>query len=301
MLSCLFSSFSPILAANGFVYAFRQSDAMGQGICVILFLASIVVWVVMWDKSCSLNKARRESTAFLQTILKSSNPLGLKEEARKTKAPSAQIYLAACNRIESFHIRQPGGGRRAMSDDEIKVMRSAMEQAVEDQILILQEKTMILATAVSGSPFLGLFGTVWVIVGLVSVICPFVLVKTVEAIWKIISIVLAVYMILYAGVSVYSSAKLRASFPEESKKLIFEALIFVAIAILLIIIPIEQFGRAFVRIVGLGGLIIGIVMVAVEIVVNKRTGTDEAPEADITEKMDQQAQTETATSSDSDN
>ena len=161
MLSCLFSSFSPILAANGFVYAFRQSDAMGQGICVILFLASIVVWVVMWDKSCSLNKARRESTAFLQTILKSSNPLGLKEEARKTKAPSAQIYLAACNRIESFHIRQPGGGRRAMSDDEIKVMRSAMEQAVEDQILILQEKTMILATAVSGSPFLGLFGTVW--------------------------------------------------------------------------------------------------------------------------------------------
>ena len=161
MLSCLFSSFSPILAANGLVYAFRQSDAMGQGICVILFLASIVVWVVMWDKSCSLNKARRESTAFLQTILKSSNPLGLKEEARKTKAPSAQIYLAACNRIESFHIRQPGGGRRAMSDDEIKVMRSAMEQAVEDQILILQEKTMILATAVSGSPFLGLFGTVW--------------------------------------------------------------------------------------------------------------------------------------------
>ena len=46
------------------------------------------------------------------------------------------------------------------------------------------------------------------VVGLISIICPFVLVKTVEAIWKIISIVLAVYMILYAGLSVYSSAKL---------------------------------------------------------------------------------------------
>ena len=134
------------------------------------------------------------------------------------------------------------------------------------------------------------------VIGLISVICPFVLVKTVEAIWKIVSIVLAVYMILYAGVSVYSSAKLRSTFPEESKKLIIEALIFVAIAILLIIIPIEQFGRAFVRIVGLGGLIIGLVMVAVEIVVSKRTGNDEAPEADITEKMDQQAQTEADTS-----
>ena len=89
---------------------------------------------------------------------------------------------------------------------------------------------------------------------------------------------------------------MRAAFPEESKRLIFEALIFVAIAILLILIPIDQFGQAFVRIVGLGGLIIGLVMVAVEIVVSKRTATEEAPEADITQKMDQQTQAETGTS-----
>ena len=48
-----------------------------------------------------------------------------------------------------------------MSDDELEVMRSAMNQAVEDQLVILQSRTMVLATAVSGSPFLGLFGTVW--------------------------------------------------------------------------------------------------------------------------------------------
>lgn len=134
------------------------------------------------------------------------------------------------------------------------------------------------------------------VVGLISVICPFVLVKTVETIFKIFSFILAAYLILYAGVSVYSSAKMRADFPEESKRLIFEALIFVAIAILLILIPIDQFGQAFVRIVGLGGLIIGLVMVAVEIVVSKRTATEEAPEADITKKMDQQAQAEAGTS-----
>ncbi len=138
------------------------------------------------------------------------------------------------------------------------------------------------------------------VVGLISVICPFVLVKTVATIWKIISIVLAVYLILYAGVSVYSSAKLRAKFAEESKKLLFEALIFVAIAILLIIIPIEQFGIAFVRIVGLGGLIVGLVMVGVEIVVSKRTASDEEEEADISKKMDPQTAAETQTDSDSD-
>jgi len=140
------------------------------------------------------------------------------------------------------------------------------------------------------------------VVGLISVICPFVLKKTVdvEVIFKIVSIVLAVYLILYAGASVYSSAKLKSVYPDESKKLIFEALILVAISVLLILMHIKQFGLAFVRIVGLGGLIIGLVMVAVEIVVSKRTATEEAPEADITEKMDQQTQAEASTDSDND-
>lgn len=135
------------------------------------------------------------------------------------------------------------------------------------------------------------------VIGLVSVICPFALVKTVATIWKIISIVLAVYLILYAGVSVYSSAKLRAAYPEESKKLLFEALIFVAIAILLIIIP-KSFGRDLVRVVGLGGLIVGLVMVAVEIVVGKRTAADKEEEEDISKKMDPQTAAETSTDAD---
>ena len=78
----------------------------------------------------------------------------LKEKAAESNSPAAAVYLAACERIESFHLEQPGGGRRAMSDDELEVMRSAMNQAVEDQLVILQSRTMVLATAVSGSPFL---------------------------------------------------------------------------------------------------------------------------------------------------
>jgi biopolymer transport protein TolQ len=36
-----------------------------------------------------------------------------------------------------------------------------MECAVEDQLLILEKRTMLLASAVGVCPFLGLFGTVW--------------------------------------------------------------------------------------------------------------------------------------------
>ena len=138
-------------------------------------------------------------------------------------------------------------------------------------------------------------GIVTFVVGLIAVVCPFVLVKTVATIWKIISFVLAVYLILYGGLSVYSSAKLRTSFPLEARRLIFKALICVAIAVLLIIIPIESFGRNLVRVVGLGGLTIGLIMIVVEIVVSKRTAGDSAAEEDITQKMDQQAQAEEGT------
>ncbi len=161
MFSNILFSVSPLLASNGIVYAFKESDIVGQVICVILFIASVVVWFIMGEKACSLNTAMKKSQAFLRVFREKRNPLSLKDQAVESKSPAAAVYLAACERIESFHLELPAGGRRAMSDDELEVMRSAMNQAVEDQLVILQKHTMILATAVSGSPFLGLFGTVW--------------------------------------------------------------------------------------------------------------------------------------------
>ena len=163
MFSSISASFFPILAAkeNGFVYAFEHSDFVGQAICVILFIASIVVWVIMIEKGFSLSQTMAESQRFLRAFREKRNPLGLKDRAASNNSPAAAVYLAACERIASFHLELPTGGRRAMTDDELEVMRSAMNLAVEDQLVILEKRTMVLATAVSGSPFLGLFGTVW--------------------------------------------------------------------------------------------------------------------------------------------
>ena len=48
-----------------------------------------------------------------------------------------------------------------MNATEIDVVRASLEQAVADQILELERKMIFLATAITISPFLGLFGTVW--------------------------------------------------------------------------------------------------------------------------------------------
>ena len=143
------------------VYAFTNSDFVGKAICAILFLTSIVVWVVMIEKGVSLSKALRNRQAFLQAFREKRDPLGLRARAEADHSPAAAVYLAACERIASFHLEFSNTRRRAMTDDELDVMRSAMNLAVEDQLIILEKRTMVLATAVSGSPFLGLFGTVW--------------------------------------------------------------------------------------------------------------------------------------------
>ena len=173
MFSSIISTVSPVFASAlpaavsiparkmPMVYAFTNSDFVGKAICAIHFLTSIIVWVVMIEKGVSLSKALRSSQAFLQSFREKRDPLGLKARAEADRSPAAAVYLAACERIASFHLEFSNTRRRAMTDDELDVMRSAMNLAVEDQLIILEKRTMVLATAVSGSPFLGLFGTVW--------------------------------------------------------------------------------------------------------------------------------------------
>ena len=76
-------------------------------------------------------------------------------------SPSARVCEAGYDRIRMLDIELPGGGRRALNATEIDVVRASLEQAVADQILELERKMIFLATAITISPFLGLFGTVW--------------------------------------------------------------------------------------------------------------------------------------------
>lgn len=156
------SLFMPVIANSGVTYAFQNSDLLGQLICVVLFLFSIAVWVVMLEKIITLKNVKRSTINFSAAFARKRDPLQLKDQADNDESPAARVFQAACDRIEAFHLReQPGGPRRALSDDEIQIVKATMSQSVEEQILLLEKRMIFLATAVSASPFLGLFGTVW--------------------------------------------------------------------------------------------------------------------------------------------
>lgn len=110
-----------------------------------------------------------------------------------------------------------------------------------------------------------------IVIGLVAVICPFALVKTVTSIWKIISYILAVYLILFAATNVYSSIKFRKTASDDFKKNLIEGIICFLIAVLLFIIPIEEVGLTIVRVLGTISIIIGAVLIFVEVGIARRT------------------------------
>lgn len=128
------------------------------------------------------------------------------------------------------------------------------------------------------------------VIGLIAVISPFALVKTVASIWKIISIVLGVYLILFATAGIYSGIKYKSESPEDFKKNLTEGIICVLIAILLFIIPIEAVGLTIVKALGVIGIIVGAVLILVEVGIARRTTV--VSKDDVTVVDDEEAESE---------
>jgi biopolymer transport protein ExbB/TolQ len=160
---------SPATIENGF-YAFRTSDLVGQAIVVMLFFGSMFTWTIMIEKGIALYRAKKASFEFIRRFREKSYPLHLLTEAERNPGPVARIYENGATELMTFYGLTPDQALRygtdpvpvqKLSTAEIETVRSSLERAVSDQILHIEDRIGLLATAVSVSPFFGLFGTVW--------------------------------------------------------------------------------------------------------------------------------------------
>ena len=151
----------PGLATSSLSYAFTNSDVLGKLIVIILIVFSVITWCIMIIKGAGLKSARNDSDAFLSKFRAKRNPLSFSDRIEDEPSPAARVCEAGYRRIDQMNIIQQDGTRRALTFTEIDIVRATLEQAVADQILVLESMMLFLATAVSTSPFLGLFGTVW--------------------------------------------------------------------------------------------------------------------------------------------
>ena len=158
-------------AEVGILYAFQHSNAAGQVVILFLVVGSIFSWTVMISKLVMVNRARRETGRLLRRFRTARKPLAIYQSREAYPgAPAYAVYLAGCREL-TFHllgtteIDDTFSSRLAEADrispTAMNSVRSAMEREVGEQALKLEDRMTVLATAVSGAPFLGLLGTVW--------------------------------------------------------------------------------------------------------------------------------------------
>ncbi len=165
--------FSPVLLPQAdLINAFLRANFGGQLLVVILALGSVVAWSIMITKFSEYRRALRASTRFLAAYEAESQPLALLARAPDCAgSPLYALYRASCHALAGvLQARgldpnawfQPGGRPEpVLTPADLRHVQNRMNQALDEQVLFLEQYVIVLVTAVSLAPFLGLMGTVW--------------------------------------------------------------------------------------------------------------------------------------------
>ena len=160
-----------LLAAGGLWFAFEHATIAGKIILAFLLVGSIFSWSVMITKMRVVRFARQQTARFREAFRQDRQPLRLFQSgARFSGSPLFNVYRAGCEEMtfqllgssevdETFRARLDSADK--ISPAQMGAVNAAMERGVGETALGLESQMILLATAVSGAPFLGLLGTVW--------------------------------------------------------------------------------------------------------------------------------------------
>jgi biopolymer transport protein TolQ len=136
-----------------------QASWLVKGVMLLLLLASIASWVIIFRKRQALNRAEKEAETFEEKFWSGTDLTALHESItgshRKTDGME-RIFESGFS--EFLRMRQQGRmGPNAMVEGAQRSMRIALTRETEE----LEFRLNFLATVGSTSPYIGLFGTVW--------------------------------------------------------------------------------------------------------------------------------------------
>jgi biopolymer transport protein ExbB/TolQ len=166
-----FMDLNPFIA-NGLTFAFEKSTASGIAICVALFVLSSFSWTVMITKFLMVRRVKRQNAEFIESFQAYHDPLQLwQNNEASSDVPIADLYRAGSREMLHHLTGNPAKQEKQFTVDlelagklkpsQMNPVECAMEQSIGKNIGRMESQMGLLATAVSGAPFLGLLGTVW--------------------------------------------------------------------------------------------------------------------------------------------
>ena len=140
---------------------FLQADVIVKAVIVVLLIASVWSWAIIFDKSLRYARARRLAVEFEQAFWSGGSLDQLYDDlATKRSHPMTVLFASAMDEWRRFANR----GTHLSADRLEGLQRRiayAMDAALNRELDQLERYLGFLATVGSTAPFVGLFGTVW--------------------------------------------------------------------------------------------------------------------------------------------
>jgi len=131
-----------------------NTGPIALGVLILLLIASLYSWTIIFGKISSFRKATQESRSFIRAFRKATRLQEVAAFAENYKSsPLAQIFVD----VYETYKRQTGGS--GPPRNIVPLERSA-QTAASEAVSALERRLTWLATIAATSPFIGLFGTV---------------------------------------------------------------------------------------------------------------------------------------------
>jgi biopolymer transport protein TolQ len=152
----------------------RNAGVVGQMVLMLLLTFSVISWAIILIKYRYIRRAFRESAEFSDYFWKSRDFSSAFARAKQMPgSPLARIFRVAYMELKKTSQAgdvldsSEGGsaftfGTRYAATDNVK---RALRRAINTEMTHMTQMVPFLATTGNTSPFIGLFGTVWGIMG----------------------------------------------------------------------------------------------------------------------------------------
>ena len=142
-----------------FFHLITNASIPVQAVMLMLVIASVMSWTMIFKKRVWLNRAKHAADAFEEQFwsLEELTPLYQQINERRAEATGMELLFEAGFR-EFVRLQN---NRGAIPDVVMEGAQRAMRVALNKEVEELEVHLSFLASVGSTSPYVGLFGTVW--------------------------------------------------------------------------------------------------------------------------------------------
>jgi biopolymer transport protein TolQ len=140
---------------------FMQADPIVKFVMILLIMASVWSWSIIFSKRSTLKKLNRKADAFEDSFW-SGEPLDKIYQRVRNSKPDPILATFAAG-MEEWKAGVAGGlpARESLMASLRQRVERAMSVTISREIGALERGMTFLASVGSTAPFIGLFGTVW--------------------------------------------------------------------------------------------------------------------------------------------